>query len=332
MGKIGTVVIPHAFSPRWIQICVASLKTHKNEADFDILVVNNSVGHPSIKALTETRLGEGVKVIEPRDPNIAGHQVALDMAIDLVETPWFIAFESDVQVMRDHWFDWMLSFEKDPYVAIIGWYWSIGIDDWRHYISPAGALYRTSILKNLKAECLSNKDLAVCYGRNMSRRIDLAVEYKDTAGKMIPMGEWGPFLECRGFGNVYPFERDHWVPEPGNWISNRVEMQWEVIRLPGAMVEDAEANSVGLPHRYTYVGPSESEAYFYHHWAGTVSKNFVKHGITENEFMKVPWWLKREYRIWNETVPEDVRKLTMEKGLVFTFEEELAYAKTRVVS
>lgn len=326
-----TVVIPHAFVTRWLQTSVATLKQHKNNATFDILVVDNSIPHPSIKGIVETSLGEGVRVVPPQDPAHGGHQMALDHAIDLVDTPWFVAWETDVRVMRDGWLDWLLSFIKDDYVAIVGWYWSIGIDDNRHYISPAGALYRTSVLKRLKRECLNNKDLAVCWGRDMSKRIDLAKEYPNTAGKFIAEENWGPFVECRGFGNVYPFPRDQWVPEPGNWIYNRCAMQWECIHVPGEMVpsEPSEA-AIGLPHKYTYVGPSEKEAYFCHYWAGSVSHNFEKHKIPPWDAAKLPFWLGREHKIWNEVVPEDVRKKTLENGWAIPYDQEYAYAISRV--
>ena len=334
MDKIGTVIIPHAFTSRWTAIAVASLKQHKNNAGFDIIIVDCSPGHPSIRTITETRLGEGVRVVDPPAPNIAGHQVALDHAIDMVETPWFIAWETDVRVMRDGWLDWMLSYVKDDYVAIVGWYWKTEpeLDDNRHYISPGGALYNTRILKMLKEECLRNKDLAVCYGWDMSQRIDIMKEYPHTGGKLINMGIWGPFLEARGFGNVYPYAKDkpHWVPEPGNWIYNRCMMQWECIHLPGKMVVNDEFPVPGLPHKYCYIGPSEKEAYYIHYWAGTVSHNFDKHKIHSCEAIKLPWWLHREHSIWEKEVPEDVRKLTIEKGLVRTYQEELDYGLSQV--
>jgi len=328
-----TVVIPHAWTSRWIQICIASLKKFNNEAKFDIIVVDNSMPDDSIKGISETSLGEGVRIIPPKTPGRGGHQLALDHAIDLVETPWFVAFEPDVQVLRDGWLDWLLSFIKDDYVVMAGWYWSVGnVDDNRHYISPAGALYRTSILKILKQECLSNPDLLVCYGRDMSLRIDLTKEYAHTAGKYIPEGDWGPFGECRGFGNVYPIaEKNQWTPEPGNWIYNRCAMQWECIHVPGSLVNSPpEVQAVGLPHTHTYVGPSDAEAYYYHYWAGSVSHNFQKHQIPPWDMAKIPFWLNREYRIWEEIVPEDVKAKTLDNRWVMTYDEEFKLAMSMV--
>lgn len=330
--KTATVVIPQGWATRWLQICVSALKAHRNEADFDILVIDNSPGHDSIKGLTETRLGNGVGVITPPDPNLAGHQIALDMAIDMVKTPWFVAFETDVQILRDGWLDWMLSFVKDDYVALVGWLWGLpGVDDSRHYISPAGALYRTRILKLLKEECLRNNDLACCYGWNMDKRIDFMKEYPHTAGKLIPMGQWGPFSESRGFGNVYPYakDRDVWCPEPGNWIYNRLKMQWECVHLPGKMLEN-DANIPGIPHKYTYVGPSDEDAYFRHYWGGSVSHNFEKHKIPQHDAAKLPFWLGREERLWNEVVPQDVREISLARGWVRPIADEFIHALSQV--
>ncbi len=332
----GTCVIPHAYGTRWSQICVASLKAYKNTSEFDILMIDNSPGHPSIKGISETRLGDGVRIVQPKS-NDTGHQLALDQAIDIVERPWFIAFESDVRVMRAGWLDWMFSFVKDDYTAIVGWYWKdpANCHDLRHYISPAGSLYRTSILKMLKEECLRNPDLVCCYGRDMSKRINFREQYPHTSGKLIPEKNWGPFCECRGFGNVYPYakDRDYWVMEPGNWIYNRCVMQWECVHLPGDMAVNDEipsAANLGLPHKYTYVGPSEAEAYFRHYWAGSVSKDFLKHPIPKYQAVRIPYWMQREYRIWNEVVPEDVRKQTVENGWAMTYEQEYAYAMSMV--
>jgi hypothetical protein len=186
----------------------------------------------------------------------------------------------------------------------------------------------------LKEECLRNKDLAVCYGWNMDKRIDIMKEYPHTGGKLINMGIWGPFLEARGFGNVYPFakERDHWTPEPGNWVYNRMRSQWECIHLPGALVENDEFTIQYVPHKYNYVGPSEAEAYYIHYFAGTVSHNYDKHKISAHHNMIVPWWISREIRVWNEEVPEDVRRETEVLGLVKTYEEELETAKAMVAN
>jgi hypothetical protein len=330
--KEATVIIPWAYATRWGMVSVSSLKRYSNNAKFDILVVDNSPGHPSIRAITETRLGEGVKVITTGDPNLVGHQVTLDYCIDLVETPYYVAWETDVRVLRDGWLDWLISNMKDRYTAMAGWLWATaGMDDSRHYISPAGAIYNTEILKLLKEECLRNPDLTLCWGHNMDKRLDLAADFPHTAGKMIPLKLWGPFTECRGFSNIYPFPRETVVSEPGNWIYNRCRCQWECVHLPGAMVVNDEAPpELSLPHKYAYIGPSDKEAYYRHFWAGSVSHNFDKHKIPPWDGCKVPWWLAREYDIWEQEVSKEVRDETWKLGILMTYEEECAYAQSQV--
>lgn len=330
--SFATVVIPHAYASKWLQICITSLKAFRNDLAFDILVMDNSYGHPSIQALTNTSLGEGVRVGLCKDPKQAGHQLALDAAIDLVKTDWFFAMETDARMMKDGWLDWYASFIRDQYVAIVGWNWSIGEHDDRHYISPSGALYQTRILRMLKEECLRNDDLSVCYGWKMDKRINLTIDYSHTAGKLIPEHNWGPFSECRGFGNVYPYSHiyDHWVPEPGNWIYNRCKMQWEVIHLPGALVRNDAGIDKIVPHKYNYVGLSESDPYLIHYWGGTVSHNYEKHQVIGWMVNASQWWLEREDRIWKEVVPADVREYSMANGLVRPLEEDLRLMRSRV--
>ncbi len=330
--KTATVVIPHSLTTKWTQISVSSLLEYKNTTDFDILIIDNSYWDPSIKGITETRLGENVKVVVSKDPGRGGHQLALDYAIDLIDTPWFVAWETDVRVIRDGWLDWFLSFVKDEYVAIVGWYWGTPLlDDFRHYISTAGALYRTSILKKLKTECILNKDLVFAYGRDMSKRVDIVKDYPITAEWMIGKENWGPFCEARGYGNVYPFAkaRDYWISEPGNWIYNRCSMQWECVKVPGEMVKNDE-EVFEVPHKYTYIGESEKDAYYIHYWGGTACHTFKRYKIGKTQLPKIEWWLKREHNLWEQFVPEDVRKDTISKGFSKTFEEDFELARSQV--
>ena len=85
------------------------------------------------------------------------------------------------------------------------------------------------------------------------------------------------------------------------------------------------------PTKYQFVGPSEAEAYLLHHGAGTVSHNYEKHlVITEWEALCLEWWLKREYRLWEEVVPEFVRQESLAKGFIPSFDVQLAKAMKSV--
>jgi len=328
-NKYATVVIPAAYTPRWLQICVSSFAKYKNEKDFNILVMNNSPDFPMIEAISQTELIGHVDhiAITPYAQD-RGHGLSLDYAIELVNTPFFFATETDGRPLRDGWLDWFAAFMKDDEVAMAGWLWEQApdIDDGRKYISPGGTLYNTKILKLLKRECQRNKSHTICYGANNLRRHEIEGIYHE----LLDRGSFGPFTDCRGFHNLYPINKqwkeDWWWHEPGSWCYFRALCQWECVKVPGAMVYHEN------PHvaDYTYYGDKENP-WFYHQWAGTVSHNFDKHLVgTPWEIECIEWWLRREYRIWEEVVPENVRQVSIEKGLVKNFDDELAYALSRV--
>lgn len=327
--KYATVVIPFGFTPRWGQIVIASLKAHGNAKDFDIILMNNTPERNDIKAISETSLGENVKIHVPEAPRCRWHGGALDEAIGMINTPYMFATETDVTFERDGWLDWYASFMKDDYVAMAGWFWSLGenVPDGRKYINSSATLYNADILGLLQEECQANRDIVHVYGpHNQSR-----YEHQLTAD-MVTNHELGPFSESRGFKQAYPphpVEDSKWWHEPGSWLYNRCSHQWECVKVPGAMVESGEAHAP--PHKYNYYGDSENTAYVLHHWGGTVSHNFDKHLVSVHwEADCIEWWLRREYRIWSEVVPQHIKRETIDKGFVRNFDAEFALARSRI--
>ncbi|MCK9544198.1 MAG: glycosyltransferase [Novosphingobium sp.] len=328
MSKFATVVIPFAYTPRWGQIVISSLKKFKNEKDFDILLMNNSPEHPAIKAIAETQIGEGVKIHIPERASMRWHSGALDTAINMIDTPYMFALETDVTVMRDGWLDWYAGKIHDQYTAMVGWYWydKRFPDDYRHYINPSATLYRTELLKRLWQECTSNKDEIISYGMNYEKR-----KLSEHTATMIRNGEIGPFSDSRGFFQVdAPAPRpDKWYQEPGAWIYSRLAHQYECIKLLGELLYNPAGQQPEVI--CNYYGNSLQEAYVIHHWAGTVSHNYDKHPVsTPWEKMAQSWWLEREFRLWKEWVPEDIREYSIKEGLIKTEQEEIAFAKSRL--
>lgn len=322
-----TVVIPHWLSPRWLQICIASMKATKNEKDYDVWVIDNSPGHASIKAI-DNRLGEGIEIKEvPKLMQTPA--LALDFAIDHVETPWLFSAEIDIRFMKDNWLDWYASYAKDEYVAMVGWYWKVTEeDDGRHYIAPAATLYNTEVLKILKAECIANKQLVQSYGLNYEKRIPITAT--GAVEEMIKIGQWGPFAERRGFLNSSPFDRlNVYWHDTGSWLFCRAECQWECVRIPGEWIQQPIINSPNV--KLTYYGPSEVDAYIIHYWAGGVSHSFEVGFMVGWTNKCVEWWLRREHKLWEEVVPEDIRNDSIAKGIIPDLEEEIKFALTKVV-
>ena len=58
------IALAHGHIPKYLQIVINSLKQSKNQVESDIYVAETWPGHASIKAITETDLGEGVTVIQ----------------------------------------------------------------------------------------------------------------------------------------------------------------------------------------------------------------------------------------------------------------------------
>lgn len=325
--KFATVVIPFAYTPRWIQICISSLKSFKNVYDFDIIIMDNSPDdRRDIKSISETSLSDGVQIVKSK---LRSHGGALDHAIELVHTPWFFGFESDCSVNKDGWLDWYASFIKDDYVSMIGWYWQRSPDsqDDRHYINSSATLYNSRILKLLLGECKRNPDSVICYGKDYEKRKE-----QPWFSSLVKNNLVGPFSESRGFQHQkeYPIIRDYkWWQEPGNWVYNRCSQQWECIRVPGELVYNRILKAP--EYKYNYYGVSDDEAFVRHYWAGTVSHNFDKHLVVVPwEIDCIEWWLTREYKMWEQYVPESVRKHSLKNGLVKSFDEEMKYAKSRI--
>uniref|UniRef100_A0A6M3KZQ0 Putative glycosyltransferase n=1 Tax=viral metagenome TaxID=1070528 RepID=A0A6M3KZQ0_9ZZZZ len=325
--KYATCVIPFAYTPRWGQIVIASLKAFKNARDFKIVVMNNSPERKDIQAILKTPLGEGVTVLAP-PANQIWHAGSLEWYVPFLETPYMFALESDCTVNRDGWLDWYASFMKDDFVAMAGWYWmqGEGVDDERHYINSSATLYNSRILKLINQECLNNLDKMICYGVNNEKRL-----LHDSTAKRIEERAIGCFSEFRGFQQIYPVcpKPNKWWHEPGNWLYNRALCQWECVKVPGAIVWNEIPKAP--EYRYNYYGESDETAYVRHYWAGTVSHNFDKHLVLVGwEADCIEWWLHREYDLWKEIVPEPIRKMSLEKGLVKDIDEEIKYALSRI--
>lgn len=329
MAKFATVVIPFAYTQRWGQISLASLKKFKNERDFDILVMNNSPHVDAIKALTDTSLGDGVKFHIPEKHRQRWHAGSLDRAISMIDTPYMFTMETDCTVNRDGWLDWYASLLPDKYAAMAGYFWkdpSLRTDDGRHYINSSGTIYRTEVLLRLLDECTSNKDEVISYGMNCEKRME-----HDVTMTMIREGELGPFSDSRGFFQVdAPAPRpDKWWHEPGSWLYCRCKNQYECIKVAGGLVKNPQGMQPEVNH--SYCGHDANNPFLVHYFGGTVSHNYEKHLVTTPwEVMASKWWLRREMDMWEAWVPQDVREYSIKNGLVRSIEEDLEYARRRM--
>jgi hypothetical protein len=307
-----TIAIPHAYTTKWLQIVLTSLKAFKNKHEFDILILNNTPENDSIRGITETGLSEGVRIeVPPVGSRV--HARALDYAIDIIDTPYLFATETDCRALKNNWLDGYFDYMKDEYVAMVGWFWDLPGTD-RLYINSSATLYSMNILKRLRKETLANDNLMICYGTGLKKRYIMS-EYLQG---LFKNGNWGPFSEQRGYQEIFHFRDDKNWQEPGCWLYFRAQCEYECVRIPGVW----ETNENPHVASATWYG-SKDDPYYVHYWGGTSSHNWEKHEVRVGwELLALPWWIDREDRIWKEVVDEKVRKKTLEMGLVKTGEEE----------
>ena len=314
MKPIVTIVIPYAYTVKWLQILLSSLKQYHDDR-VELWIMNNTPGEENSLAWMDgfTISGKPVKVIKtphPRD----WHAGCVDYALPMIETPYFMMMETDCNVCSPDWLDHFLNpMLKDDLVAMAGWFWPSGDRD---YIGPGATIYNTKIVKAIREEVIRNRAITFCYGDHLKRRHTLEPRLADD--KWL----WGPFSETRGFHDRVRRD-DKWWQEPCAWLYYRCVSQYECVNLPGIFTQEVY-EKMNIASGTFYGAPDD--IYFVHHWGGTVSHNWEKQKVSAPwEHIALPWWIAREDRLWNEIVPEDLRKKTLELGLVKTGQEEMDF-------
>jgi len=206
MKKV-SILIPHFKTFRWTAICVNAFKTYGIPVESEIIVCDNSPGHPSIKAITETPLGEGVKVISG-NPKFTSHGMGYDLAYDASDGDWIFTSETDSFPDKCGWFD--------EYVKASAHYDLIGPpipQSSGRYIHPAGALYNRAVIEKAKEWQKAHEDWVFCpamaMAMGLSTRAYHVVCQEDRVPNTLATGRlpeevelWrlcGPFQEMRSF-------------------------------------------------------------------------------------------------------------------------------------
>lgn len=133
MRKI-SIIIPHYLSFRWIAACIHQFKTYPPSIDHEIIVCDNSMGHPSIMALTGTPLGEGIKIVQG-DPDLPSHGHGYEICASEATGDWFFTAENDSFPTRHGWFEEYVKAAGEGY-ELIGPYMPMASGK---YVHPAGA-------------------------------------------------------------------------------------------------------------------------------------------------------------------------------------------------
>lgn len=165
-----SVLIPHYLSYRWIAACIWHFKQYPLSIDHELIVCDNSMGHPSIKALTETSLGEGVRVVSG-DPDLPSHGHGYELCAAVADGDWFFTAENDSFPTRHGWFEQYVK-DAGEGCELIGPLMPMASG---RYIHPAGACVSRRAVDQAKAWQDRNKDWFHC----------------NEAGLELKVSDWG---------------------------------------------------------------------------------------------------------------------------------------------
>lgn len=303
------IAFTHGHTAKWLQTCVHSLRINPNEVENDIYIACSWPGHPSIKAITETELGQGITTIDcvrRKHSHATGLEEILEYIWDK-DYDYMFCTEADCRAMKPGWLDWFVNFLKDdPKKGIAGFFWHEG--DHHYNINPSSTLYKMDMLKQYHKEARDNNSDIFYHPRGNRLGTDAGMDpsIKDVVGC---------FAETRGIKDPTPAQLDvilKGVPqaawfEPGAWLYARLQGEWGEVRVPCDHVYMQYPGHTAPEG--TYYG-GKADPYFLHYWGGTRAYDWKKHPVNDN-FVKscAPAWIAREDRIWKETVPEEYRKI-----------------------
>lgn len=322
------IVVPAAHTFFWLQSCMTALQRFK-PANADIVVVYNSPWCPAIRGITETRLGDGVKVVVNAKHN-KFHASALDYAVEQFgsQYDYLMAWETDVLALAPDWLDWFFASLKPTDYATAHYHHE-------KFLNPSCTLYRTKPILEMLDWCRANQEPdKLRWGERFENVQDTQVRQPahDYAEWFNDNVSWivGPFADKRGWpaGTVLkePPSGQHKGPgwyEPGQMLHHWAVQAGYTYTVCPTWTWEREA---GLPMQTVYgvlgTGGCAMEAadlFGYpgaktaHLWGGTRALDILKHPV-ECNFVRsnTPMWLAREARFWRHIVPADVQAQTLD--------------------
>lgn len=158
-----TVLIPH-FKSKITAYAVSQFVNNKGRHDVDIIVINNSVGHNSIKYLEPFR--NHVRIIDNITDKISSHGTAYDFVLSNgeVKTPYFLTAESDSFCVDSTYLDYYEKLINEGY-DIIGSTLKLSGGTYIH--CGSGAVYSKQLWDEANSFC---KNVPYTYFPNMSRK------------------------------------------------------------------------------------------------------------------------------------------------------------------
>lgn len=333
MKKLSIIAASYK-TPIWLATMVAAFKKYPFSIESELIVTDNSPGHPSIRALTETSLGEGVKIVQG-NPDFPSHGHGYDLAYAESDGDWIMCTETDAFPVRHAWGDGYVKSSVDH--DIIG---PLVPQSSGPYIHPAGAMYRRTLIESAKSWQEAHRQWVFVPGAGAMLKTHPkachVVAHQDWLSDQFIPGDvqqqidlWkqaGPFQEMRSFDPDDSFDTYqhrtqilNFEPNNGKLFYNRIGYesgQWlayyaerngfRVLRCP---------NEIIWMHGHEGRQAAESRIFgggMLHCWGGTVTsvsaKNMPPDVVRYKREQMMKWF--------NEMVPEG------DKEKILKIEEE----------
>lgn len=236
MKKV-SIIWSHWQTFRWSAITAYFFKKYQWPFPWEMLVANNSGNHPSIKVLTETELGDGVRIIEG-ETDFPSHGRGNELCLAAATGSHAFFTESDAFPIQDNW--------ANEYIKLAADFHLIGPEIPQgsgRYIHPAGSLYDMRIFDAMKEWQNSIRDWYFCPDAAIelgtSDRPYHVVCHKDFFESKNPSDAlrdrvrlWqrcGPMQEMRCFDSTDTFENHmdrtgvtYWQPVVGRDYYNKI--------------------------------------------------------------------------------------------------------------
>ena len=319
-----SIIIPHYATWRWTAICVNAFKTFGVPVESEIIVCDNSPGNPSIKCLTETSLGYGVKIVQG-DPNLPSHGHGYELCYEQAEGDWIFTAETDSFPTRSGW--------ADEYVKASANYHLIGPpipQSSGRYIHPAGAAVSRLVLNSALNWMQEHQEWIFCPGAAVALQTsdrpyhvvahrDFIEEHKDklSATHYCEIKNWQKAMQWQ---QMRCFDEDtfenysqrtgikNWNPVPGKLAYNKIGFeagQWlsYFAQDHGFKCLEAPTHIEWMPnHHMGQAAFSDVFGGFRHVWCGTSSFSpAIAPDVREFKMKQMnDAWL---------TVPEPIRKI-----------------------
>lgn len=288
MKKV-SILIPHYQTWRWTAICIWHYRQYGVPVDSEIILVDNSPAHPSIRAITDTLLGDGIKVVTG-NPAFSSHGMGYDIAASHANGDWFFTSETDSFPLRFGWFDEYLKASADfdligpevpqssgTYIHPAGALmnneiydaalkWQHQVEDW-WFLPGAGLEFKQDKPYHIVSKD-NNKLVHECIQRTDAQVWRQAGPYQEM--RSFDNDDWETYPQRKGIKNFFaggngPYRKIGY--EAGQWLSYFAEQHLKrpVLRVP--MQLDWMEGKTGQQAKQSLLWGGA----FIHVWAGSVT-------------------------------------------------------------